>query len=119
MFLSSQLIRARCSVGDASIITEKTFEAKNVRQASYDLRLGPDSYVVGNDAPTKLTSERSPYLTIPPGQFALLTTFEELSMPDDLLGFITLRNGFKMQGLINVCPDFTWTRRIRASWYSL
>jgi dCTP deaminase len=73
-----------------------------VRQASYDLRLGPDSYVVGNDAPTRLTADKSPYLTIPPGQFALLTTFEELSMPEDLLGFITLRNGFKMQGLINV-----------------
>jgi dCTP deaminase len=102
MFLSTELIRERCALGAASLITPETFVPENVRQASYDLRLGPDSFVVGNDVPTHLAVDKQRYLSIPPGQFALLTTAEELTMPDDLLAFITLRNSFKMQGLINV-----------------
>lgn len=102
MFLSSERIRQRCVEGESKLISEATFEASNVRQASYDLRLGPASYVVGEDAPIQLTNDKNRYLTIAPGQFALLTTFEEVCMPEDLLAFITLRNTFKMQGLINV-----------------
>ena len=99
MFLSSALIRAEC---DKGLISPATFKPENVKQASYDLRLGSESYVVGNDVPALLTTDKQRYLTIAPGQFALLTTAEELVMPDYLLAFITLRNSFKMQGLINV-----------------
>jgi dCTP deaminase len=102
MFLSNERILERCALGDESLITPGTFKSANVRQASYDLRLGSASYVVGNDAPIQLNEEKQPYLTIAPGQFALLTTAEFLQMPTDLLGFITLRNTYKMQGLINV-----------------
>jgi dCTP deaminase len=102
MFLSSERIRERCLNGESKLISEATFETSNVRQASYDMRLGPASYVVGDEAPVQLTDEKNRYLTIAPGQFALLTTFEEVCMPEDLLAFITLRNTFKMQGLINV-----------------
>ncbi|MBN9616029.1 MAG: hypothetical protein BGO25_10245 [Acidobacteriales bacterium 59-55] len=102
MFLSTERIRQRCDAGPSSLITGNTFLAKNVRQASYDLRLGPASYVVGDEAPIQLNEEKLRYLTIAPGQFALLTTLEELNMPRDLLAFITLRNTYKMQGLINV-----------------
>jgi dCTP deaminase len=97
MFLASDLIRSRC-VTDGLI---KSYAPENVKQASYDLRLGPASYVVGDGAPIHLT-ENQRYVTIAPGQFALLTTLEELAIPSDLLAFITLRNTFKMQGLINV-----------------
>jgi dCTP deaminase len=102
MFLSNERILERCALGDESLIRPDTFKTANVRQASYDLRLGAASYVVGNDAPIQLNEEKHPYLTIAPGQFALLTTAEFLQMPTDLLGFITLRNTYKMQGLINV-----------------
>jgi dCTP deaminase len=102
MFLSAQRIRERCALNGESLIRPDTFQPANVRQASYDLRLGAASYVVGNEAPVQLNKEKQPYLTIAPGQFALLTTVEVLQMPDDLLGFITLRNTYKMQGLINV-----------------
>jgi dCTP deaminase len=102
MFLSAQRIRERCGLDGESLITPDTFQSGNIRQASYDLRLGAASYVVGDEAPIKLNEEKQPYLTIVPGQFALLTTVEVLQMPKDLLGFITLRNTYKMQGLINV-----------------
>jgi dCTP deaminase len=101
MFLSKQHIRERCNKGAESLITAETFKEGNLRQASYDLRLGKESYVVGDDVPRRL-SEEKPYLSIAPGQFALLTTCEILVMPVDLIAFITLRNTFKMQGLINV-----------------
>ena len=102
MFLSNEKIMERCALGDESLIRSDTFKSDNLRQASYDLRLGAASYVVGDDAPIRLNGEKQPYLTIAPGQFALLTTAEFLQMPKDLLGFISLRNTYKMQGLVNI-----------------
>jgi dCTP deaminase len=102
MFLAKEKILERCAPPNESLIRLDTFKPSNVRQASYDLRLGAASYVVGEDTPILLNEEKQPYLTIAPGQFALLTTAEFLQMPNDLLGFISLRNTYKMQGLINV-----------------
>ena len=80
---------------------EDFFCAKCVQQSSYDLRLGEEYYIVGKKAPQKL-SDKDPYLSLSPGQFAILTCYEKLHMPDDIIGFITLRNQFKMQGVVNV-----------------
>jgi dCTP deaminase len=80
---------------------EDTFEKTCVRQASYDLRLGKLAYLVGDPAPVQLSDDNQ-YLTIPPGQFALLTCLEKLDIPPNLMGLITLRNGLKMQGLVNI-----------------
>jgi dCTP deaminase len=77
------------------------FDRSCVQQASYDLRLGSEAYLVGSDSPVLLTDDE-PYLTIPPGQFALLSCFEKLNVPRSILGFITLKNGEKMQGLVNI-----------------
>ncbi|WP_263419220.1 dCTP deaminase [Terriglobus albidus] len=100
MFLSRERIAERFQ--NSPLFSENTGDPKHIQQASYDLRLGAASYVVGADVPVKLSADKQEYLTIAPGQFALLTTHEILSMPRDLLGFITLKNSFKMQGLINV-----------------
>ena len=72
-----------------------------VQQSSYDLRLGTQAYLVGADAPVFL-SDSEQYLTIPPGQFALLTCYEKLDIPDNIMGFIALKNSLKMQGLVNI-----------------
>lgn len=77
------------------------YEEKYVRQASYDLRLGAEVYVVGQDAPIKLSDE-SPYISLAPGQFAMLTCYEEIKMPREYLGLIALRSSFKFQGLVNI-----------------
>jgi dCTP deaminase len=63
--------------------------------------LGDEIYVVGRRAPEKLT-ERNPYALLPPGQFAILTTYEEVCMPRSILGFIAIRTKFKLQGLVNI-----------------
>jgi dCTP deaminase len=100
MFLARNDIRKMC-LGAKPIFYADTFAEECLQQASYDLRLGRASYLVGSQSP-KTLDERDNYLTIPPGQFALLTCFEKLDMPPNLLGFITLKNSFKMQGLINI-----------------
>lgn len=77
------------------------FDSNSVEQASYDLRLGEEFYIVGRRAPERL-SEKQPYVSLPPGQFAVLTCYEILNLPKKIMAFITLRNRFKMQGLVNV-----------------
>jgi len=72
-----------------------------IKQASYDLRLGPEVFIVGEAAPRKLTKEE-PYISLPPGQFALLTCYEDVKIPDNVFALIALRHGFKMQGLVNI-----------------
>jgi dCTP deaminase len=102
MFLASDEIKKLCDVGPKSLISEVTYDEKNVQQASYDLRLGAESYVVGSDAPLFLSKDKQEYLTIAPGQFALLTCHEVLCVPENLICFISLRNCYKLQGLVNI-----------------
>lgn len=77
------------------------FKQDCLQPASYDLRLGADVYVVGEAAPAGLDKDE-PYLVLKPGQFAMLTTYERINMPDDHLGFITVRMRYKNQGLVNI-----------------
>jgi dCTP deaminase len=77
------------------------FDKDCVQQASYDLRLGEEAYVVGNETPVLLKKDE-PYLVLKPGQFAMLTTFEKVMMPADHIGFITVRMRYKNQGLVNI-----------------
>jgi len=96
-----------CFLGNVRIENESAqlfsggFEPQCLQHSSYDLRLGGEVYVVGTRAPKKLC-KADPYVSLPPGQFALLTCLEELSLPRNRMGFITLRNRYKMQGLVNV-----------------
>lgn len=84
---------------------ESNYEKNNVRQCSYDLRLGSEVYVGGKSAPEKLTDEL-PYLNLAPGQFAILTCYERINLQKDekenYMAFIALRSTFKMQGLVNI-----------------
>jgi dCTP deaminase len=96
MFLGGELISRR----NAELF-ESGFVEEHVQQCSYDLRLGAEYYTVGHKAPAKLTLQK-PYIALSPGQFAILTCAEVLHLPQTIMGFITLRNRYKMQGLVNV-----------------
>ena len=96
MFLGSTAIKE-----NKQIFKGDTYEDGCVRQSSYDLRLGGEAYVVGESIPRKLDND-DPYLVLKPGQFAILTCYEKISLPREIMGFITLRNPYKMQGLVNV-----------------
>jgi deoxycytidine triphosphate deaminase len=89
-------------------------DKKYIQQASYDLRLGDEVYVVGKKIPDKL-SKRYPYLNLAPGQFALLTSLETVAIPKEFMGFITMRSHFKFQGLVNISGfhvDPTYTGKL-------
>lgn len=97
MFLGSTAIKDN----QKTLFVGECFLEAGLGQSSYDLRLGAEAYVVGESIPRKLDND-GPYLVLAPGQFAILTCHEKLSLPRDIMGFITLRNRYKMQGLINV-----------------
>jgi dCTP deaminase len=77
------------------------FDPKLVKQVSYDLRVGDEVFLSEKRVPTRLGQD-SPYILLPPGQFALVKTFEKISIPPDLIGLLSVRSKFKFQGLINI-----------------
>jgi dCTP deaminase len=97
MFLGSSAIKEN----HKKIFTGDSFLEKCLGQSSYDLRLGAEAYVVGESVPRRL-DEDEPYLVLAPSQFAILTCHEKIALPREIMGFITLRNRYKMQGLVNV-----------------
>src|SRR2546430_1394612 len=99
MFLAHSRIET-LATGDRPIFEDGTYDSSQTHQSSYDLRLGRNAYLVGADAPVVLDDDQ--YLTIPPGQFAILTCYEKVNLPRNVMGFIALRNRFKMQGLVNI-----------------
>lgn len=78
-----------------------------VEYNTYRLAVGPEIYVtpVGEkDAQTRtkhILKDRESY-AIPPGQLALITTKERVTVPRDAIAFIAMRSRYKFRGLINV-----------------
>jgi dCTP deaminase len=98
MFLAHTEIAALAAEGK---LIGEGYKADRVKQASYDLALGAEVYVVGKGHPIKLSDEE-PYLTLAPGEFAILTCLEEIRIPSDHIAFIALKSSFKFQGLVNI-----------------
>jgi dCTP deaminase len=95
-FLTDKEIKAR-----SKQFFPKGYVAEQAIGASYDLSLGEEVYISGEDSPKKL-SKSSPFISLPRGQFALLMTKEYVKMPKDHFGLISVRFWKKAQGLINV-----------------
>lgn len=97
-FISRKEIRRRFDpLFRRGILDSKCFSKSG---ASYDLRLGKEVFVTPEKEPRQL--QKGQTLNIEPGQFAVLTTEEYLEMPEDLLGFITVRFTYKSKGLVNI-----------------
>jgi dCTP deaminase len=89
------------------------FDTDNIDCSSYRLTLG-SQYFISPDNDVKLRDSVKKSLaapdgdnmggqvSIPPGQFAFLLTEELLDIPIKTMAFISMRAGFKMNGLINV-----------------
>lgn len=82
---------------------------KNVRSASYDLRLGTDYYFsdplssrghVGGMQVSSLTPGRDEHIVIPPNQVVVVSSLEKVCLPDDMIGHLTLKQDILLQGLI-------------------
>ncbi|MEQ8408770.1 MAG: hypothetical protein RKH07_10890 [Gammaproteobacteria bacterium] len=78
---------------------------ENVDYSGYKLRVGSQVFVTGEKKPSKRQSyllEENSHLSIPPGQFAIIQTEEKVTMPKNVMGFISMSSGKKLSGLINV-----------------
>lgn len=84
------------------------FDEDCVDCSAYTLHMGREVYVSPNDQtedPQSVTIRRlddNQAFTIPPGQFGFLLTEEIVEIPDDALGFISIKAKIKWRGLINV-----------------
>lgn len=90
----------------AELITP--FDKDCVDCSAYTLHMGREVYVSPNDQcedPQSVTVrqlEDKQGFTIPPGQFGFLLTEEIVEIPDDALGFISIKAKIKWRGLLNV-----------------
>lgn len=79
----------------------RPFDASRIAQGSYELSLGSEAFVSGEDYKRVLETQGA-QLVIRPGQFALLITEEEVSIPRNAIGFISLKSKAKFPGVVNV-----------------
>lgn len=96
------------------------FQEENVYGANYDLRLGQEVFLSTEEVPRKL-SKVNDTVAIRSGEFALLTTLEKISIPETLMGFISLRLTYAIRGLINISGfhvDPGWKGRLVFSVYN-
>jgi dCTP deaminase len=96
-------------------------EAKMVDCNALTLRVGPEVYITPGLEQTAPSSHTKQILSsgapiaIPSGQFAFLLTEETVSIPADVMGFISVKATFKLRGLVNVSGfhvDPGWSGRL-------
>lgn len=101
MFLSREDIRR--NLDEFFPNREEHYDEKYLREACYDLRVGDELFLSENRIPTRLPDhEGNPYVVLPPGQFALVKTYEKIGVPRGFVAFISIRSKLKFQGLINI-----------------
>ena len=76
------------------------FDANRVKYGAYELSLGSEA-ITSDDKEKKIINDDK-FLIIPPGQFALLITKERITIPNNLIAFISIKYTFKKKGLINI-----------------
>lgn len=69
--------------------------------SSIELSLGGEAFISSKKELTKL-NEKENHIKISPGDFAILITEEYVKIPPDCMGFISIRYGYKLSGLINI-----------------
>lgn len=95
MILTHQQIKEFCKKGDISITP---YVESQIQGASYDLRVGDQG---GTTSGKKLVRiNESGFLTIKPGDFAVVITLEEIRLNAQFVGRFGLRAKFARKGLI-------------------
>ena len=104
----------------------KPFDADSVECSSYALHVGNEAFVTRDrrdqseelnqgSAPGHLIASDEGSISIPSGQFAFLIAKETIRIPDDTIGFISLKTWKKFHGLVNVSGfhvDPGWSGRL-------
>ena len=78
------------------------YNEKRVKHAAYELSLGDEAFITSSKTGKKEIIPEREQIVIEPGQFGLLITKEIITIPEDTIGFISIKAGIKFRGLINV-----------------
>ena len=97
MFWNSERIIQEANANTSFI---HPFNPNFVKHCAYEMTMGSSYYSTLCPYKQNLTA-RQPF-EIHPGQFALLETEESICIPNNALGFISIKAGIKFRGLINV-----------------
>jgi dCTP deaminase len=74
----------------------------NLENASYELTLGNEYFATNNPEGVKILIKEGEQITIKPGQLALLITKEIVTIPTNIVAFISIKASIKFRGLVNV-----------------
>lgn len=102
MFWSGALINRQLAL-HPEIVSE--FDPTRIDSAAYTLRMGSEVFISPTTSGTGgSVTHLAPGQTfsVPPGQFAFLLSEERIELPADVLGFINMKSGVKLRGLVNV-----------------
>lgn len=89
------------------------YHPERVVCGAYELSLGSEAFTTDSkDKKKEFLTQPKQQITINPGQFALLLSYEVVSIPIDKIAFISIKAGIKLRGLVNVSgfhvdPGFT------------
>jgi dCTP deaminase len=78
------------------------FDERNIHQGAYELTLSRQVLTTPDVEGNKTQPGLGPALVIPPGQFGLLYTNERVTIPSDVLSFISIKARVKLKGLVNI-----------------
>jgi deoxycytidine triphosphate deaminase len=97
MILVDRLITERVRSGHLAITN---FDPEYVQPASYDLRLGNLVYSPSHPEQPKDLSANGGAYRLPPYGTAVVTTHEDLRLPNSLLGRIGLKSSYARTGIV-------------------
>lgn len=97
-FWSSEKLKQRAQGG--SLIAP--YDPNRVKHGGYELSVGPESFLTSDPSGKKQQLEPKGQVVIPPGQLGLLLTDEQVTVPLDAIGFISIKASIKFRGLVNV-----------------
>lgn len=78
----------------------KDVDPNDVKEAAYELSLGPEGYISGGER--KVMLDNDGMVAIAPGEIAVLITEEIVNVDKDTIAFISLKSNVKIRGLVNV-----------------
>ncbi|MBN1961379.1 MAG: dUTP pyrophosphatase [Deltaproteobacteria bacterium] len=98
-FLTTQEIRDRLNNSMQALVSDA--DTNSAQCACYELKLGDEAFITSPEGIKKKYNDGE-QIRIPPGQFAILLTKEEINLPNNYLAFISIKSSIKLSGLVNV-----------------
>lgn len=98
MFWSSQRLEAEQQKRGNLV---KPFNCERLHQGAYELALSRE-VLTTPDSEAKEKPGEGKCMEIPSGEFALLYTEEFITIPNDVIAFISIKAKVKLQGLVNI-----------------